>query len=151
MHVPDVHVDQNTDKKVSTPKNRVNMQNMSCADVDGTHDTSMQGSIPAENGSNTNETMYVPFGPSSPAENQVCEKGTPEISHDTSYLLKNSDTLSSTQEKSPDSCGTDENSNNLVHSQHQWIPQFHLKMLIVHLLLTQSDEEMLSLLIKKGA
>ena len=34
-----------------------------------------------------------------PAENKVCEKCTPEILHDTSYLLKNSDTLSSTQEK----------------------------------------------------
>ena len=36
---------------------------MSRADDDSTHDTSMQGSIPAENGSNTDETMYVPFEP----------------------------------------------------------------------------------------
>ena len=47
------------------------MQNISHADVDGTHDTSMQGSIPAENGSNTDEIMSVPFEPSSIAENQV--------------------------------------------------------------------------------
>ena len=69
LHVPDVHVDPNTDDKVSTPKNPTNMQNVSHGDVDGTHDTSMQGSIPAENGSNTNETMYVPFEPLSPDEN----------------------------------------------------------------------------------
>ena len=34
------------------------MQNMSHADVDGTLDTSMQGSIPPENGSNMDETMH---------------------------------------------------------------------------------------------
>ena len=67
------------DKIVSAPKNHVNMQNVSCADVDGTHDTSMQGSIPPENGSNTHETM-----------------------HDTSIPPRNSETLSNTQEKSPD-------------------------------------------------
>ena len=87
-------------------------------------DTSMQGSIPPENGSNTNETI-----------------------HDASIPPKNSETLSSTQEKSLDMCGTEDNSIDLDSTQPTSMdtsvpPENVDSMLVIDI--SQSDDEILS-------
>ena len=77
------------------------------------------------------------------------KKATPEMSPDTSDLHTNGDTLSSTQEKSTYSCGTDENTINLDSRQPTSVdtsvsPENVDSTPVIDI--TKSDKEMLSLL-----